>query len=256
LNNYDGYGLTASMGWCASAVGFFALLVFLHQILKADMGKPKMIKVSRTIQNGATSFLRIKYTAVVFFVIVFFACMCGFLYNSVTRHCDYATEPNCNPYIGAPGLNTVGVFTGLCFLSGSLISAVAAYVGLWTSAQASVRATWACNDSVNSGLRVSFKSGGVMALAVISAGLMGIQICWLILSISTLDQRLVWQYLSGFGLGGSIVALFARVAAGIYSKASNVSLEVVNKATGNKDVDSFNNPAVVADAAGKSMSIG
>lgn len=253
LNNYDGYGLTASMGWCASAVGLFAMLVFLHQVLKADMGKPKMIKVSKAIQAGARAFLHREFTAVGIFAVIFFASMCGFLYNGVTVACDWTNRSSgvCNQFIGTPGLNTLGVFTGLCFLAGGLCSGAAGYLGMWIATRANVRTCWACNDSMNAGLSIAFKSGSVMGMAVVCLGLMGLQTCWLILSISTIDQRLVWQYLSGFGFGGSMIALFARVAGGIYTKAADVGADLVGKVEAGIPEDSPNNPAVIADNVGE-----
>jgi len=255
LNNYDGYGLTAAMGWCASAVGLFAMLVFLHQVLKADMGKPKMIKVSKAIQAGARAFLHREFTFVGIFAVIFFASMCGFLYNAVVPPCNLQIpdQTDCNQFLGTPSLKTLGVFTGLCFLSGGLCSAAAGYLGMWIATRANVRTCWACNDSMNAGLRIAFKSGSVMGLAVVCLGLMGIQICWLILSISTIDQRLVWQYLSGFGFGGSMIALFARVAGGIYTKAADVGADLVGKVEAGIPEDSPNNPAVIADNVGDNV---
>jgi H(+)-translocating pyrophosphatase len=255
LNNYDGYGLTAAMGWCASAVGLFAMLVFLHQVLKADMGKPKMIKVSKAIQAGARAFLHREFFFIGIYAIVMFASMCGFLYNGVVEACDLniRDQGNCNPFVGQPSLTTLGVFTGLCFLTGGLMSACAGYLGMWIATRANVRTCWACHDSMNAGLRVAFKSGSVMGLAVVCLGLMGLQICWLILSIDTIDQRLVWQYLSGFGFGGSMIALFARVAGGIYTKAADVGADLVGKVEAGIPEDSPNNPAVIADNVGDNV---
>ena len=255
LNNYDGYGLTAAMGWCASAVGLFSMLVFLHQVLAADMGKPKMIKVSKAIQAGARAFLHREFLSIGVYAVVMFAAMCGFLYNGVQDPCNLNIENqgNCNPFVGAPSLTTLGVFTGLCFLVGGLMSAAAGYLGMWIATRANVRTCWACNESMNAGLRVAFKSGAVMGLAVVCLGLMGLQICWLILSIDTIDQRLVWQYLSGFGFGGSMIALFARVAGGIYTKAADVGADLVGKVEAGIPEDSPNNPAVIADNVGDNV---
>ena len=255
LNNADGYGLTASMGWCASAVGLFAMLVFLHQVLKADMGKPKMIKVSKAIQLGAKAFLHREFLSIGVYAIVMFGSMCGFLYNGAVVPCSLLTPEitYCNPFVGAPSLSTLGVFTGLSFLVGGLMSASAGYLGMWIATRANVRTCWACNDSMNQGLRIAFKSGAVMGMSVVCLGLMGLQICWLILSIDTIDQRLVWQYLSGFGFGGSMIAIFARVAGGIYTKAADVGADLVGKVEAGIPEDSPNNPAVIADNVGDNV---
>jgi len=257
LNNYDGYGLTASMGWAASAVALFGMLIFLVQVLQADAGKPKMIRVSKAIQRGAKEFLHREFASVAVYAVVMFGAMCGYLYNGDNQPCNLAAHPpfetNCNPFIGASSLTTLGVFTGLCFLTGGLLSGSAGYLGMWIATRANVRTCWACNDSMNNGLRVAFKSGSVMGLAVVALGLLGLTICWLILSIGTPDQRLVWQYLSGFGFGGSMIALFARVAGGIYTKAADVGADLVGKVEAGIPEDSPNNPAVIADNVGDNV---
>lgn len=255
LNNADGYGLAASMAWCASAVGLFSMLVFLHQVLKADMGKPKMVRVSKAIQQGARTFLSREYSAITLFAIVMFAAMCGFLHNGVQEPCDLKIpdQGNCNPFLGAPSLTTMGVFTGLCFLVGGLVSALAGYLGMWIATRANVRTCWACNTSMNAGLRVAFKSGAVMGMSAVCLGLMGLIICWLILSIRTVDQRLVWQYMSGFAFGVSMIAIFARVAGGIYTKAADVGADMVGKVEAGIPEDSPNNPAMIADNVGDNV---
>jgi len=219
------------------------------------MGKPKMIKVSKSIAVGARSFLNKQYILILVLALSMFACMIGFLYNGVTTKCQSA-EPDgyCNPYLGNPGLDTLGVFTGLCFLTGCLVAAFASFTGVWIAAQANVRTCWACNDSINSGLKIAFKSGSVMGLATVCFGLMGLQICYLILSISTVDQRLVWQYLSGYAFGISMAAIFARVAGGVFAKATDVGVDLVTKIEPGIPDDSANNAGVIASHVGSNLS--
>jgi len=255
MNNVDGIGLVVTMGWCAAAVAFFAMIIFMVQVLKSPIGKEGMVNISLAIQAGAKAFLHQEFAAIGVFAIVMFAAMCGYLYNSVEVPCNVLNGQlkDCNQFIGHQSLKTLGVFTGLSFLTGGLCSAMAGYLGMWVATRANVRTCFACDKSINGGLRVAFKSGAVMGLAVVALGLMGLQICWLVLSIGTVDQRLVWQYLSGFGFGGSMIAIFARVAGGIYTKAADVGSDLVGKVEAGIPEDSPNNPGVIADNVGDNV---
>ena len=251
----NGFGLVVAMAFAAAGVGLLTVCMFTYQVLQAATGTPKMLRIAHAIHRGARAFLHREYMWLTLFEAVMFIIISLILIDNSTVACNYITGPtvDCNQYINTPALNTLGVFTGLSFLVGALLSASAGYFGMFIATKANVRTTWACNTSMNEGLRVAFKSGAVMGITVVSFGLLGLSVLYLIFTVKTVDQRLVWQYISGFGFGASSIALFARVGGGVYTKAADVGADLVGKVENDIPEDSPNNPAVIADNVGDNV---
>eukprot|EP00286_Rhodomonas_abbreviata_P027491 CAMPEP_0181312132 /NCGR_PEP_ID=MMETSP1101-20121128/13524_1 /TAXON_ID=46948 /ORGANISM="Rhodomonas abbreviata, Strain Caron Lab Isolate" /LENGTH=882 /DNA_ID=CAMNT_0023418943 /DNA_START=24 /DNA_END=2672 /DNA_ORIENTATION=- len=247
------YFMVVVMGFVAALVSMAVVVIFTKIVLAADEGTERMKKIADTIHAGAKSFLHKEYYYLAIFVLVLFAILCGMLYSSAEVPCGETTEANCNPFIGTPDLSTQGVYTGICFVIGAIMSAAAGYFGMYIATKANVRTTQACSTSMNTGLSVAFKSGAVMGLTVVAFGLLGLSVLFLIFTVSTEDQRLVWQYISGFGFGASSIALFARVGGGIYTKAADVGADLVGKVEAGIPEDDPNNPAVIADNVGDNV---
>ena len=145
------------------------------------------------------------------------------------------------------------------FLTGGLFSGLAGFVGMKTATYASARTANAARRSLNSGLKVAFRSGAVMGLTVVGLGLLDIAIWWLILNhfVTDIDvtQKMVFitTTMLTFGMGASTQALFARVGGGIYTKAADVGADLVGKVEAGIPEDDPRNPATIADNVGDNV---
>ena len=148
-----------------------------------------------------------------------------------------------------------GLYTAVNLIFGATLSATAGYIGMLIATAANARTTLACVDSMTEGLKVSFASGAVMANSVVGMGILGVSIMYGIFEHMSIDgnDRVEWQYLSGFAFGGSCVALFARVGGGIFTKAADVGADLVGKVEAGIPEDDPRNPAVIADNVGDNV---
>jgi hypothetical protein len=130
---------------------------------------------------------------------------------------------------------------------GAALSASAGWYGMSVATHGNVRTTVACAESdLNAGLTVAFTTGACMGFTVVSLGLAGVSITFLVMGAGYSDANAL-QVLAGFGFGASAIALFARVAGGIYTKAADVGADLVGKVEAGIDEDDPHNPAVIAD---------
>ncbi|KKT92791.1 MAG: sodium-translocating pyrophosphatase [Candidatus Andersenbacteria bacterium RIFCSPLOWO2_02_FULL_46_11] len=133
----------------------------------------------------------------------------------------------------------------ISFVVGAIFSVVTGYIGMRVATLANVRAAEAAKKGLAQGLKVAFASGSVMGLSVVSLGLLGVVILWMVFK----DPNMVY----GFGFGASAVALFARVGGGIYTKAADVGADLVGKVEQGIPEDDARNPAVIADNVGDNV---
>jgi K(+)-stimulated pyrophosphate-energized sodium pump len=144
--------------------------------------------------------------------------------------------------------------TALNFVVGAAISASAGYLGMYVAVRSNVRTAAAAARSLNDGLRVAFGSGSVMGMAVVSFGLLGLSIMYLVFAGNdTASLAREVGFLAGFGFGASSIALFARVGGGIYTKAADVGADLVGKVEAGIPEDDPRNPAVIADNVGDNV---
>jgi H(+)-translocating pyrophosphatase len=191
-----------------------------------------MTIIGQTVHEGAVAFLVAEYKVLAVFVIVIAGCLCGILYDENNK--------------------LLGVYTAACMLVGAILSAAAGYIGMSIATLANTRTCEASKGGLNAGLKVAFKSGSIMGLTVVSFGILGLSLLFLIFaSKKTFGET--WQILSGFGFGASSIALFARVGGGIYTKAADVGADLVGKVEANIPEDSPNNPATIADNVGDNV---
>ncbi len=172
-----------------------------------------MNKLSDLIQNGAKAFLRTEYKYLSGFVLVIFAILVIL----------YSLDPP--PAVdGSAGNRIDGIRIGVSFLAGAGLSALAGWCGMYVATDANVRTTQAADkDGLAKALRVAFTGGAVMGFTVVGLGLLGLSIFYLLMTLGRGDVRSVqamdaMDALAGFGFGASSIALFARVAGGIYTK--------------------------------------
>jgi K(+)-stimulated pyrophosphate-energized sodium pump len=195
----------------------FALLLAL-QIRRKDSGPKEAEKISSYIRQGAMTFLVKEYKILAIFVVVVTAVL---------------------------ALTPIGPKVALAFIFGAVFSILAGNIGMRIATSANVKTAAAAKDSIYKGLKVAFSSGSVMGLTVVSLGLLGVSILYLVFR----DPQIIY----GFGFGASAIALFARVGGGIYTKAADIGADLVGKVEKGIPEDDPRNPAVIADNVGDNV---
>ena len=207
--------------WAAPVLAILALVFAAAKtsmVSKAEAGTDRMKEIANSISEGAHAFLFAEYKILVIFVAVLFV-LIGFF---------------------------ISWKTALCFLVGAAFSVAAGYVGMNVATKANVRTANAARTSgMNRALSLAFAGGSVMGMCVVGLGLLG---CAVIYAI-TKDTEI----LTGFSLGASSIALFARVGGGIYTKAADVGADLVGKVEAGIPEDDPRNPAVIADNVGDNV---
>lgn len=221
----------------ASLVALFFAWYFFRGMMRRSEGTERMQQIAAHVRSGAMAYLRQQYKVVII-VFLFLALFFAFL---------------------AYGLGVQNKWVPFAFLTGGLFSGLAGYIGMRTATFASARTAQAASESLNSGLRVAFRSGAVMGLVVVGLGLLDISIWYLILDhfveSTTASQKLtiITTTMLTFGMGASTQALFARVGGGIYTKAADVGADLVGKVEAGIPEDDPRNPATIADNVGDNV---
>jgi len=215
--------LFATVGPYVGIAGLIIAYLIYHSILSHDVGTEKMKAISELIHDGAMVFLKAEYSILSIFVIIV-ATLIFFL---------------------------IGHTTAYAFLGGASCSMSAGFFGMKAATRANVRTSAAANkDGMGAALLVAFGGGSVMGLAVASLGLAGVAIAFALVDPSTASNYTV---LSGFAMGASSIALFARIGGGIYTKAADVGADLVGKVEANIPEDDPRNPATIADNVGDNV---
>jgi K(+)-stimulated pyrophosphate-energized sodium pump len=219
------------------AFGILALIfVFVKNIWvgKQDEGDAKMARIAKNIADGAMSFLKAEYKILSVFVIAV-AILLYFKGSNET---------------GSHGM------VALSFIVGAICSALAGFIGMRVATKANVRTTQAAKTSLGKALEVAFAGGAVMGLGVVGLGVLGLSGLFMIYQNiwpGADNLGLVLNVLSGFSLGASSIALFARVGGGIYTKAADVGADLVGKVEAGIPEDHPLNPATIADNVGDNV---
>ena len=234
--------MTNALFWLVPISSVLALLFawyFYKQLMKTDEGTPQMQKIALHVRKGAMSYLRQQYKVVglVFLVLVVLFSIMAF------------------------GFGVQNKWVPVAFLTGGFFSGLSGYLGMKTATYASARTANAARTSLNSGLRIAFRSGAVMGLVVVGLGLLDISFWYLLLNAVIPDEALnpahklcvVTTTMLTFGMGASTQALFARVGGGIYTKAADVGADLVGKVEAGIPEDDPRNPATIADNVGDNV---
>ena len=216
--------------------GVLALLfVFVKNVWvsKQEVGNEKMANIAKHIADGAMSFLKAEYKILSIFVIAV-AILLYFKGN--------AEE-------GSHGM------VAASFIVGAICSALAGFIGMRVATKANVRTTHAARKSLGKALEVAFAGGSVMGLGVVGLGVLGLSGLFMIYQWMWPEEAItmVLNVLSGFSLGASSIALFARVGGGIYTKAADVGADLVGKVEAGIPEDHPLNPATIADNVGDNV---
>lgn len=189
------------------------------KVAKQEEGTEKMKEIASAISEGARAFLTAEYKILIVFVIVLFLLI---------------------------GFGIGNWVTAICFVVGALFSTLAGYFGMNVATKANVRTANAARESgMNKALSIAFSGGAVMGMCVAGLGALGVSVVYIL----TKDV----DVLSGFSLGASSIALFARVGGGIYTKAADVGADLVGKVEAGIPEDDPRNPAVIADNVGDNV---
>jgi len=195
----------------------FFVVFLIRQIKKAPTGTDKMLEINQAIRKGAISYLKRQYKTIGIVAVVIFALL----------------------------WLVFGFVTGLGFLIGAVFSAASGFIGMMISTQTNVRVAEAAKKGLKPALDLSFKGGLVTGLLVISLGLFSVAGFYLLIG----DLK----PLIALGLGSSLIAVFARLGGGIYTKAADVGADLVGKIEQSIPEDDPRNPAVIADQVGDNV---
>ena len=206
------------------ALGFVAFLSI--DVVRKDPGNPRMVEISKAIQEGARAFLKREYMYIGLFVLVISAL--------------FALTPLFSKV-------ELGWRTSVAFICGALASALAGYIGMSIATKANCRTTQgALTGGLRDALNVAVTGGAVMGMSVVGLSLLGLSIIYIVF-----DGNPV--IINGYAMGASLVALFARSGGGIFTKGADMGADLVGKLEANIPEDDPRNPAVIADNVGDNV---
>ena len=219
----------------AFGVGALLFVYFKNKwVSKQDAGEAKMARIAKDIADGAMSFLKAEYKVLSIFVVA----VAGLLFLKGTYD------------DGSNGMIAVS------FIVGAICSGLAGLIGMKVATKANVRTTQAARTSLGRALEVAFAGGAVMGLGVVGLGVLGLSGLFMLYQgmwSGNENLAMVLNVLSGFSLGASSIALFARVGGGIYTKAADVGADLVGKVEAGIPEDHSLNPATIADNVGDNV---
>ena len=202
-------------------IGLIVAFIIFKSVSSQPSGSERMQEIASSIYEGAMAFLRREYRILIIFVLVVFGLLAW----------------------------QVAIETGIAFLTGAICSALAGYLGMQSATRANVRTSEAARaEGEGAALLVAFNGGAVMGLSVASLGLLGVGAF-----LGLYSDPETSKYISGFAMGASSIALFARVGGGIYTKAADVGSDLVGKVEAGIPEDDPRNPGVIADNVGDNV---
>ena len=224
-----------SFGSIVIGAGTLAMLYSFWKtgwINKQDQGTEKMERIGSNIADGAMSFLKAEYRVLAVFIVVV-AALLGFA------------------NVGNPESSAL---IALSFITGALTSGLAGFLGMRVATKANNRTTHAARTGLAPALNVAFTGGSVMGLSVVGLGVIGLGTLFIFYqSFFEADYQKILTVISGFSLGASSIALFARVGGGIYTKAADIGADLVGKIEAGIPEDHPLNPATIADNVGDNV---
>ena len=201
-------------------------------ILNQDQGNNEIKSIALSIQEGAMTFLKVEYRVLSLFVLAV-SILLGYL--------AFQNEES-------------SVLISLSFIIGAFTSGLSGYIGMWIATHSNSRTSNAARNNLSSALKIAFTGGSVMGLSVVGLAVLGLSLLFLFYqNIFFDDYTKILKVLSGFSLGASSIALFARVGGGIYTKAADVGADLVGKVEENIPEDHPLNPATIADNVGDNV---
>jgi K(+)-stimulated pyrophosphate-energized sodium pump len=221
------YGIIAAIG---AAIALLYAVILVFSVRRQDPGNPKMVEISTAVRQGANAFLSREYR-VIFPIAIIIAVL-------IFVGIDLRSSPS------------TGGATAIGFLLGAALSAAAGYIGMAVTVRTSSRTAQAARKGLGPALTLAYRGGGVMGMAVVGFGLLGVSAFYLAFEKTIVTTPAV---VAGLGFGASLIAMFMRVSGGIYTKAADVGADLVGKTEAGIPEDDPRNPAVIADNVGDNV---
>ena len=240
-------GITITVTTVLSLLGLGIAFYYMRKVtsVPVDMGLDekdgeRLRFIHGAIADGAMAFLKQEYKFLVIFMVVFAAIIAILIDDSHT-----------------PGYRE-GIYTAIAFLFGAAISIASGYIGMMVATQGNARTTVAAKKNISEAFDMAINAGAVMGFALVGLAALGLVIIYVVMSsllsgLGPENNHILMEVIAGFGLGGSTIALFARVGGGIFTKAADVGADLVGKVEKGIPEDDPRNPAVIADNVGDNV---
>ena len=240
-------GITIYVTTALSLMGLAIAFFYMKKVINVplDMGldekdAKRLRFIHGAIAKGAMAFLRQEYKFLTIFMVCFAAIIVVLIDDSHT-----------------PDIRE-GIYTAIAFLFGGAISIASGYIGMRVATQGNARTTVSAKKDISHAFDVAINSGAVMGFALVGLATLGMIIIYVVMKflladLGTENNHILMEVIAGFGLGGSTIALFARVGGGIFTKAADVGADLVGKVEKGIPEDDPRNPAVIADNVGDNV---
>ena len=240
-------GITITVTTVLSLLGLGIAFFYMKKVtsIPLDLGleekdATRLKFIHGAIADGAMAFLKQEYKVLAIFMVVFAAIIAILINDTHT-----------------PDIHE-GIYTALAFLFGGAISIASGYIGMKVATQGNARTTVSAKNDISDAYDVAINSGAVMGFALVGLATLGLVIIYVVMSFLLSDlgpenNHILMEVIAGFGLGGSTIALFARVGGGIFTKAADVGADLVGKVEQGIPEDDPRNPAVIADNVGDNV---
>ncbi|MEY8380512.1 sodium-translocating pyrophosphatase [Ileibacterium valens] len=222
---------------CISVLALIYASSLFSSVKKENSGNKRMRDLSSFIHEGAMAFLTREYKIIVIFVIIVALLLTGLGFIPSLK-----------------GIDGVGLNGAICFICGALFSGLAGFIGMQSATAANAKTAQAAREGgMPAALHVAFNGGSVLGISVVGFGLLGLSALYLLFTFILGDPIEAVPVVAGYSLGCSMIALFARVGGGIYTKAADVGADLVGKVEAGIPEDDPRNPAVIADNVGDNV---
>ena len=240
-------GITITVTTVLSLLGLGIAFFYMKKVMSVplDLGleedeAKRLTFIHGAIADGAMAFLKQEYKVLTIFMGVFAAIIAILINDTHT--------PNIHE----------GIYTAIAFLFGGVISIASGYIGMKVATQGNARTTVSAKKDIGAAFDVAINAGAVMGFALVGLATLGLVIIYVVMSFLLSDlgpenNHILMEVIAGFGLGGSTIALFARVGGGIFTKAADVGADLVGKVEQGIPEDDPRNPAVIADNVGDNV---
>lgn len=240
-------GITITVSTVLSLLGLGIAFFYMKRVMSIPLtlgleekDATRLRFIHGAIADGAMAFLKQEYKFLAIFMAVFAAIIAVLIDDSHT-----------------PDIRE-GIYTALAFLFGGVISIASGYIGMRVATQGNARTTVSAKIAISNAFDVAINSGAVMGFALVGLAVLGLVVVYAVMSFLLADlgqenNHILMEVIAGFGLGGSTIALFARVGGGIFTKAADVGADLVGKVEKGIPEDDPRNPAVIADNVGDNV---